>query len=172
MQDRSEHAFLGEEFLTWLWYRSETGQATFTLRDRSEVAISLDDFLCIGGNEDETEQTLRKGLPTRSHEATAALASGKRLVKARLIVAEGDDEWTLTLDGPRFAFGSVRRNNPEADSESAEARDIERIQSFVRVGEVLDGIYGAFLDERLQENFSATTLDAMRGWVEARGARD
>ncbi|MCA8970155.1 MAG: hypothetical protein KDC95_10240 [Planctomycetes bacterium] len=168
MTDRTEHAFLGEEFLTWLWYRSETGRATFTLRDRTEVGVSLDDFLCIGGSEDETEQTLRRGLPTRSSEATAALASGKRLVKARLILAAQHDEWTLTLDGPRFACASVRRNSAEEATDSPEARDIERIESFVRVGELLDGIYTIFLEDRLQESFSTSTLSEMRSWVAER----
>ena len=169
MTDGSQYSFLGEEFLTWLWYRSESGRSTFALKDRTEVAISLDDFLCIGGGgEDETEQTLRKGLPTRSLEATAALSAGKRLVKSRLILAQGDDEWLLTLDGARFAYASVRRQGAEEDADSPEARDIDRIESFVRVGELLDGVYEIFLEERLRESFVEKTLPEMRSWVDAR----
>lgn len=169
MTDGGQYSFLGEEFLTWLWYRSESGRATFTLKDRTEVGISLDDFLCLGGGgEDETEQTLRRGLPTRSPEATAALAGGKRLVKSRLILGQGDDEWSLTLDGARFAYGSVRRQGAEEDADSPEARDIERIEGFVRAGEILDGVYEIFLGERLRESFVESTLPEMQSWVEAR----
>lgn len=172
MIDTSEYAFLGEEFLTWLWFRSERGLSTFVLPDRTEVAISLDDFLCIGGGEDETEQTLRKGLPTRSHEATAALSTGKRLVKSRLVLAQGGDEWMLTLDGPRFACASVKRIGAEEDAETPEERDIERIDSFVRVGELLDGVYEIFLAERLREDFVRKQLPEMRSWVSARAERE
>lgn len=172
MDTTSQFSFLGEEFLTWLWFRSERGLATFVLKDRTEVAISLDDFLCIGGGEDETEQTLRKGLPTRSLEATAALSSGKRLVKSRLILAQGGDEWMMTLDGPRFACASVKRIGAEEDAETPEARDIERIDSSVRVGELLDGVYEIFLSERLQERFVHDKLPEMRSWVSARAERE
>ena len=172
MNETTPHGFLGEEFLTWLWYRSECGQASFVLKDRSEVGISLDDFLCIGGGEDETEQTLRKGLPTRSLEATAALSTGKRLTRARLILAADNDEWMLTLDGPRFACASVRRLGDEEDTDSPEARDIERIESFVRVSELLDGVYEQFLAERLNESFADKQLREMRKWVSARSQRE
>ena len=69
------HGFLGEEFLTWIWFRWETTGGEFTLSGGRVVGIALDDFLAFAApSEDATEQTLRRGLPTRTAEARTALA--------------------------------------------------------------------------------------------------
>ena len=78
-------AFLGEEFLTWLWFRIETEGGEFDIGRQRELAVSFDDFIAFAPRDgDETEQTLRKGIPTRSPEASAALRHGHRLTRARL----------------------------------------------------------------------------------------
>ena len=66
-QGAETHGFLGEEFLTWLWFKWETEGGEFTLSGGRVVGIAIDDFLTFGAlTEDETEQTLRRGLPTRA----------------------------------------------------------------------------------------------------------
>ncbi len=178
MKDQSPHAFLGEEFLTWLWYRQETGKATFEIEDPSagnsrELGVTLADFLCLVGNdESETEQTLRHGLPTRSPEATTALLSGKRLSRARVILAEGEDVWEFTLDGPTLALLSVKCPEPDADEIDGDARlrDQARMEAFLDLSDLVDALYRRFLRERLSEAWKQSALPAMRRWVESRTA--
>ncbi len=38
-------AFLGEEFLTWLWFRIETEGGEFNIGRQRELAVSFDDFI-------------------------------------------------------------------------------------------------------------------------------
>jgi hypothetical protein len=58
--------------------------------------------------EDETKQTLRRGLPTRTEEARTALRQGHRLGKARLIIAKGERQWTATIDTPSLTLAGVK----------------------------------------------------------------
>ena len=82
--------FLGEEFLTWLWFRIETEGGDFDLGRDRHVGVSFDDFIAFAPlDNDETEQTLRKGSPSRCAEAAAALRNGRRLTRARLVLAPG-----------------------------------------------------------------------------------
>ena len=68
--------FLGEEFLTWLWFRIETQGGDFDLPGNRAVGLSFDDFLAFAPrDDDETEHTLKKGTPSRSAEASTALRS-------------------------------------------------------------------------------------------------
>ncbi|MGA1608479.1 MAG: hypothetical protein ACO4CT_15950, partial [Planctomycetota bacterium] len=70
MSDASNHGFLGEEFLTWLWYRLETEGGDFDLGQGTVIGVAMDDYLEFAPlDEDETLQTMRKGMPTRSPEA-------------------------------------------------------------------------------------------------------
>ena len=77
--------FLGEEFLTWLWFCIETRGGDFDLPGDRAVGVSFDDFLAFAPrDDDETEHTLKKGTPSRSAEASTALRSGHRLLELHL----------------------------------------------------------------------------------------
>ena len=92
--------FLGEEFLTWLWFRIETDGGEFDIGRRGKLAVSFDDFIAFAARDgDETEHTLRKGIPSRSPEASVALRNGRRLTRARLVIALGDAAYSVILDG-------------------------------------------------------------------------
>lgn len=159
-------SFLGEEFLLWLWHHCETADGTFELPDQSAVGVALDDFLCLGdANPDETEQTLRRGLPTRSAEATAALQAGKRVKRARLLIAEDGRQWSVVLDH-ELRLRSVRCE--AEDKEEAGDVSAARIAGFLRLGEIVDGLYHRFLTARLMPGWHKDTAPRIRRWIAGR----
>jgi recombination associated protein RdgC len=174
MSETNEHAFLGEEFLTWIWYRTETKKAVFPMEDGAQVGIALDDLLVFGGaDENEMQQTLRRGMPTRAMEAAAALKAGKRLSKAKMILAEGNDQWSFTLDGATLSFSSVRCPEPDADEDTSSEGaptpqdiDSERMDAFARLSQHFDGVYRIFLRDRLREDWERSTLQEIRHWID------
>lgn len=167
MTGTRDAGFLGEEFLTWLWFRTECGRGTFRLAGGEEVAVALEDELKLTGGRDGTEQSLRKGLPTRSPEATASLRAGRRLARARLVVAAGDAEWTVTLDGGRLSFGSVKPNDA-ATGAGEEDRDVGRMRAYLRLARLVEQLYTAYLRERAAPDFEDRVLPEMRAWLAAR----
>lgn len=174
MTETNEYAFLGEEFLTWIWYRTEARKAVFPMENGDQVGVALDDLLVFGGaDENEMQQTLRHGMPTRAMEAAAALKAGKRLRKAKMILAEGDEQWSFTLDGATLSFSSVRCPEPEADDDAAGAPtpqdiDSERMDAFARLGQHFDGVYRIFLRDRLREGWESSTLQEIRRWIDGK----
>ncbi len=153
------HGFLGEEFILWLWFRWEieggefpmgsTG-SLFTGKPTSVVGIAIDDLVVFAApGQDETQQTLRHGLPTRTAEARQALRSGHRVAKARLIVAEGSRQWTVTLDGARMSLGSVKLPEDDVDCESAIDRTVDRAANWLALHEIVSVLYGQFLRVRV-----------------------
>lgn len=160
------HGFLGEEFLTWLWFRWETDGGEFTLPGGRVVGVALDDFLSFAApSADETEQTLRRGLPTRTAEARTALRQGRRLRKARLLLAEGSRQWTATLDAPTLALGSVRLPDDDEDCASDADRTADRAANWLAVHEIVHALYGTFLRDRLRPDYLTTTGEAQARWM-------
>jgi hypothetical protein len=160
-----EQAFLGEEFLTWLWFRIETEGGEFELGGES-IAVVLDDFLAFAPLEaDATEQSLRKGLPTRTPEARAALRSGRRLRRAKLLVARGSDEWTLVLDGPTLGLRSIKVPADGEEETTAADRRSARVQGFLDVHDIVFGLYERFLEERLTPEYLGTVGEAQAQWM-------
>lgn len=157
--------FLGEEFLTWLWYRIETEGGNFEI-GKQEIGVVLDDFLAFAPLEgSETEHSLRKGLPTRTAEARAGLRSGRRLRRAKLLVARGEDEWSFTLDGPSMSLLGLKI---PADAESAgthQERSADRIEHFLDIHDIVHGIYEVFLRDRLRADYLETSGAEQAQWM-------
>ena len=165
-QGAESHGFLGEEFLTWLWFRWETQGGEFTLSGGRVVGVALDDFLTFAAlNEDETEQTLRRGLPTRTAEARTALRQGRLLRKARLLLAEGDRQWTATLDGPTLSLSGVKLPDDAEECESEADRTSDRAANWLTLHEIVQALYGVFLKERLRDDYRADGAEAMAAWM-------
>ena len=160
------HGFLGEEFLTWLWFRWETDGGEYDLSAGRRVGIALDDFLSFAApSEDETEQTLRRGLPTRTAEARTALRQGRRLKKAKLIVAEGSRQWNCTLDASTMTLGGVRLPEDAEDVESQEDRTADRAANWLALHEVVAAVFGIFLRERLRPGYLADGAEKQAQWM-------
>ncbi len=112
-----EQAFLGRDFLTWLWFRCEAEGGEFDLGGRDgggQTAVMIEDALAlVSVDEEGSVMTLRKGSPTARPEAANALAAGMTLKKARVFVARGPREWQFTLDGETLDLGGLK--TPEID---------------------------------------------------------
>lgn len=160
------HAFLGEEFLTWLWFRWETQGGEFELPHGRRIGIAIDDFLAfVPLHDDDTEQTLRRGLPTRTAEARTALREGHRLAKARLVLAEGERQWSLVLHGDSLAVSSVRGPDDAEECESSIDRTADRAANWIALHEIVAALYGQFLELRLGEDWRSGEAEAMAAWM-------
>ena len=70
--------FLGKEFLTWLWYRSESAGGVFPLADEKSVTLWFDDRIVLELAFENVKEvnTIRGENPTGTEEAKAALRMG------------------------------------------------------------------------------------------------
>ncbi|MEE2887910.1 MAG: hypothetical protein VX951_10835 [Planctomycetota bacterium] len=161
--------FLGEEFLTWLWFCIETRGGDFDLPGDRAVGVSFDDFLAFAPrDDDETEHTLKKGTPSRSAEASTALRSGHRLRRAKLIVGQGQLLWSFVLDGPTMSILNARLPADDPDSESAGERSMDRIRGFLELQQIVAALYRVFLLERLAPAYMQQGATAQASWMATR----
>jgi len=162
----ADYGFLGEEFLSWLWFRMENSSGEFTLPGDRVIAIAIDDYISFAPlDEDGTEQSLRYGLPSRSPEASAALHNGRRLSKAKLIIAESALEWSLTLHGSAMTLGSVRLPKDSEDLDGPEERSRERAANFLRIHEIVCQLYKLFLERRLRAEYLTEDAEQQAQWM-------
>jgi hypothetical protein len=107
---------LGENFLTWLWYFQEENNGIIPPTKLGDFSLLIDGPLTlVAEGAGSFESSLRKGAPTNSAEARAAMLVGKKLRSAKLILARGKgEEWSCTLDASQFVFRGLKL--PEGDS--------------------------------------------------------
>ena len=100
---------LGRDFVTWLWFFITERGGTFELDELGRFAVNIDGPLTFSCEKSSAmESVVRKGMPTISAEAKAALAVGKKLTRAKFILVREQEEWSFTLDADTLACRSTK----------------------------------------------------------------
>ena len=160
---------IGMDFLTWLWFFSETRGGGLKT-GRGEFHIALEGpltFVMEGAGAHEAR--LRNGLPLISNEAKTALASGKKLSRARIILVRDDQEWSAELDAHAFVFRGVKL--PKGGQVDAVSRFQDRMLWLDMFLEAVLSYYDLFIDERLDPKRWQATVNDICGWSEERTGR-
>jgi hypothetical protein len=163
-------SFLGGEFLLWLWHHAETAGGAHRLGELGEVGVAFDRMLELGGAPEGGRVVLRGELPTRSMEAASSLLAGRMPLKARLILARDEKSFEVTLAAETFDLDAVKVTAPaeEIGDENLKAADEQRAGWLFELQEIVDGLFAAFLEQRLARSFDGELLPAMRRWIVTR----
>ncbi len=167
----TDMGFLGKEFLTWLWYRTEAEENSLRVISGDDVTVMLDRVLRLQCDFGMTgSDVITADGPTSLPEARAALASGKQPLKAGLVLGSPRGEFRLTLDGPRLAVSGLVLPEGSAGAEPA-ARLEARLEAVADAAGLLDALFEMYLLERTSKGWEAE-LGRMRTWATGkRGAR-
>jgi hypothetical protein len=162
-----DSCFLGREFLTWLWWRADAEEAALRLSTGDEVAVMIDRIMRLECDFARTGTTvITADGPASLPEARAALAGGKQPTRMGLIFGSRAGEFTLTLDGPKFAVSGLTL--PRDDEKRDRREHIERrFEQVADAGELLNVLYELFLRRRTSSDWPRE-LGNMRLWASSR----
>jgi len=158
----------GREFLMWLWFMSEAKGGYAELPGGESFAALVEGPLLFD-QEEQGETAIRKGEPMLSAETRAALLSGKKLRRAKLTLARGEEQWTVTLDADEFLFRGLKL--PKTEAIDAAGRFLERMEQIDTFRQAFFGLYTTFVKLR-DDSASRNALgEEMKAWMAARPAR-
>ncbi len=158
----------GRDFLTWLWYYSETaGKLSHPQYGEFDLLIEAPaTFAFTAEARGAAETSIKKGgSPLRSAEAKAALTVGKKVKKAKFSLTRGDDIWSGVFDADRFSFSSF--NLPEGENLEPESRFAERMLNLFIFQEALKLYFHKFAESLLSMSWPEEEKN-IRRWVEER----
>ncbi len=105
----TEGAFIGKEFLTWLWWKSSINGGVFTLKDGRSIGLHfLRRLVLESGTKEARELIACSGLMASMKEARVALSMGKKVLKARIELNTGDIVWQATISADTFDISSLK----------------------------------------------------------------
>lgn len=169
-----EKRFLGQEFLTWLWFKSEERGGTVFLPEAGEdVQVVFEKHMLLEYGEGETQERLTcRGLQTELQEARTGLVMGKKLEQARLHLVRGQYEWHLSLTGSLLEYRNVRPPRTMAtadegnDPEAVEARLLDHMGLFEMAVRTVDEFFRMFVKMRIDRTLWEKELSGMQAWVQ------
>ncbi|GAB4339927.1 MAG: hypothetical protein Kow0089_13200 [Desulfobulbaceae bacterium] len=166
-----EKRFLGQEFLAWLWFKSEERGGAVEVPGMGDVLVVFEKHMLLEFGEGEaSEKVICRGLQTELKEARAGLLMGKKPEQARIRFTRGDYEFNVTLTAATMEFRNVRLPKTVAaadegdDPESLEGRLLERISLFEELARLVNDLFRMFIAVRTSELWSEE-LARIRSWV-------
>lgn len=159
--------FLGREFLTWLWFRSETAQGVFDLGEPGIVELWFEGKMTLeSDDEDRGDQVACSG-GSRLREARFALTRNKKVTKAALRLIKGDDEWTLNVDAAWLNLSGLKTPKVMQDTrEDPDGLFYERMCLIEQPTAVLNELFARFIRLRISPEWEHDEAPALRQWIQ------
>lgn len=161
-------AILGQEFLTWLWFQSDTAPGAFTDKDGQPFAVAMEQRITVeGGAGDEKEVAAVSGNLSPLREARFGLGTGKKVTRAFLQFTKEDLNFSLMLKAENFSFSSFR--TPKIDQsdkdEDPDAVFLNKISLLEVAISLLDCLYKRFLSLRFDAPLWQHEVSSMQQWM-------
>jgi recombination associated protein RdgC len=165
-------AFLGREFLTWLWCKAEERNGMISLGTPGDIEIAFVRRLALESGEGEyAESVVCQGQHADLHEGKEAIRQGKKIKEARIILGRDAAKWEFSFKADTFHFQSLRLPVPtdmEADEEEDKAgRTLERMYLVETAVNTMDDLFARYLSLRLSPDWPAETT-RMEKWAASR----
>ncbi|MCB9787736.1 MAG: hypothetical protein H6744_13720 [Deltaproteobacteria bacterium] len=156
--------FLGREFLTWLWFRSERQEGLFSLDDERTIEVWFDARLTLEALGDIKEQNVIKSeSPTETEEARASLQTGKQVKEARLRVVFDQKQWTATIKADDLSLHGLKI--PAVLSREEDDQVYERFDLLEEIEDLIDALFRLFRVIRLDDDAWRAEVADIREWV-------
>ena len=167
-----EKRFLGQEFLTWLWWKSEERGGTVSLPEKGDVTVVFEKHMLLESGEGESaEKIVCTGLQTELQEARTGLQMGKKLEQARIVLGHNDYEYSFTLAAALMEYRNVRlpkteatENDSSRNPEEIEGMILERVYLFEELINMVNALFLLFLKKRVSSSWQEE-LVLIRNWV-------
>lgn len=165
----NRYRFLGNEFLTWIWFIIENDEDT--IRGCDPEALSLD-----VGNRMVLEHRWANGMETIAikgdaaglEEGLLALSKGAQVTEINLIYKSGSLQWQFSLKGESLNFSSLKLPETAAaeNSEDMEGMVLERLYLYEKPFKFIDELYRSFITLRLSRQWQQA-LSKIKKWIKS-----
>ncbi|WDP90790.1 MAG: hypothetical protein HUN04_14230 [Desulfobacter sp.] len=166
----NRYSFLGNEFLTWLWFLIETGQDITALSGSEEpVALEIGNSLVLENNlgDKSKEKITIKGDQAGLEEGTTALKKGAQVTDINLLCKIGEEEYKFSIKGESFNLTGLKTPSMDTSTgeDEIEGMVIEKTYLLLKVTQVIDTLFLKYIEKRISDDFKSTEFKAISDWI-------
>lgn len=164
----NRYVFLGNEFLTWIWFVIENDMDMTHQCDAELVDLAVGNRMVLENRLSNGKETITiKGDAAGLEEALLALSKGAVVTEMNLVYKSGPTEWQFSLKGESLSFSGLKL--PECASaenkEDIDALVLEKLYLYDKPFQFIDRMYTHFIKLRLSETWRTDTLIQMKRWL-------
>jgi len=161
--------FLGQEFLTWLWYMSDTCENERLAIYRKKEAESIEAF--IGDKitletltEEDNEKIMCHGQTSEMLEAFKAISQGKKITSMDFNIIIEDRDYVVTLDDKWLNFKTCKTPKISLNKEDMDGAFFEKIYLINELTAIVNNLFETFIKERVS-GLWATRIRSIVLWL-------
>ena len=171
----NKYIFLGNDFLTWIWFVIEKGRETGQnlselIESKEPVTLEIGNSLVLENkiNNEYKEKITIKGDQAGLEEGTTALKKGAWVTQINLLCKINEDEYQFTLKGESYNLTGLKTpvTDTSKNKEEIEGLVLEKAYLCFRVFEVIDKLFLKFLSLRIEDDWTSKGLQDIKKWVE------
>ncbi|MGD9173453.1 MAG: hypothetical protein PVF29_04790 [Desulfobacterales bacterium] len=159
--------FLGEEFLTWLWFVIDQDPKIIRKADPDLTSLEIGNRIVLEKRHKKTvERITIKGENAGLEEAMLALQKGALVAELNLIYRSAEQKWQFTLKGESLNLSSMKTPKiaaPES-SEDMEGFILEKIFLYDKILQFIEKLYKTFIRYRLSDHWQNRDVALIKKW--------
>ncbi len=162
--------FLGEEFLTWLWFVIDQDPTVLRKADPDLTSLEIGNRIVLEKRDKKAlERITIKGENAGLEEAMLALQKGALVAELNLIYRSAQQKWQFTLKAESLNLSSLKTPKiatPESP-EDMESAVLEKIFLYDKILQFLEKLYKTFIKYRLSDRWLKRDVNLIKKWSQS-----
>ena len=164
------YKFLGNEFLTWLWFIMDADQTSIVKTNKDMVSLEMDNRIVLENSLDNRVENIRiKGDDAGLEEAKLSLQKGGVVTELNFSLKTGEHEWKFNIKGEGLNISSLK--SPETakieKKEDVEGAVLEKIYLYEKVVSLIENLYKQFIHIRISNKWNSETIPRIKKWIKS-----
>ena len=165
----NRYKFIGNEFLTWLWFTIDTDQHFFQTVDETITSLYLGNRIVLENSINDTIELITiKGDDAGLEEGLLSLRKGAVVIEMNLSYKTENQDWNFTLKGESLSFSSLKvpETGPVETKEDIEGMVLEKVYLYEKVIELVSRLFNFFLKLRSTVEWNQQTVPKIKKWIQ------
>lgn len=164
----NRYKFLGNEFLSWLWYVIEHEPDRLNAVTDDNIQFTIGNRMVLENAAHNASETVTiKGDDAGLEEGILALRKGAFVTELNLMIAEDEKQWQFTIKGESLNITGLKA--PETGRietrEDIEGAVLEKIFLYEKIMGWIDAVYAFFLGVRLSSEWDDVVIPQIKKWI-------
>ena len=164
----SRYKFLGNEFLTWLWFVIDNDSKTLQRIEKDLIYLNIGNRIVLENKINDAFETITiQGDDAGLEEGLISLGKGAVVTETNLVYKSGDNEWHFTIKGESLNISNLKipQTAMVNSTEDIEPMVLEKAYLYEKVTQLVDNLFKEFIKLRLSDTWNARVVPKIRQWI-------
>ncbi len=168
----NRYRFLGDEFLTWLWFMVEKQPNELKILDRDLITLEIGNRIALENRRNNGIEIITiKGDDAGLEEGLLALKKGALVTDLNIVFRIAEQKWQFNIKGESLNISGLKTPEtarPET-KEGVEGCVLEKIYLYDKIICFIESLFQRFVCLRVSGNWDNVVVPKVKNWIASAG---